>query len=148
MSVKTSQVAIYCRETEKDALKQYASDRDWLIVRECVYGAESEAPDRFPDLLRDCQQLSIDTILTCRLFGRSLHAVIAMLEQIRQQQGIDFIAVEDGIDSSTKSGRLFFAHIAILANVERETCTDRATPDLAQQPIRNMNPLPSKDVQR
>jgi DNA invertase Pin-like site-specific DNA recombinase len=148
MSANSNKVAIYCREIEKDALKQYARDRDWLIVREYVHGAESEGYDQFPDLLCDCQQRSIDTILTWRLFGRSLHAVIAMLEQIRQQQGIEFIAVEDGIDSSTEIGRLFFAHIAILANVEREAQTDKVTLDVTQQSINKMESLLSTDVPR
>lgn len=100
---------------ELAALKRYAQDRDWLGVR--------SYSDRI-QLMRDCEHGVVGTVLVwqlCRL-ADDLQQLVSVLEEVRQRE-IQFVSIVEGIDSTTSTGRLFFAHVAILANCAVQAVT-------------------------
>ena len=93
---------------ELAALRQFAEDRDWPVGR--AYSDRDE-------LMRDCERGAVDTVLIWRLgsLANSIQQLIEALERFRQRE-IEFVSVVEGVDSATATGRLFLAHVAILAN--------------------------------
>src|SRR3546814_2167376 len=56
--------------------------------------------------------------------GRSTLHLLTLLDQLRQR-GIDFIAVTQGIDTTTAVGRMVFGQLAVFAEFEREQIRER-----------------------
>src|SRR3546814_3862017 len=56
--------------------------------------------------------------------GRSTLHLLTLLDQLRQR-GIDFIAVTQGIDTTTAVGRMVFVQLAVFAESEREHIRER-----------------------
>jgi DNA invertase Pin-like site-specific DNA recombinase len=112
---------------EATALEQYALEREWANTRtyadKLVPGVRHYRP-ALAQLLHDCRQGCLSVVVTWRItqLGDTIADVISVLEQFRQCVGIQFVSVQESIDSlePAASGRLFFAHVAIFANAERE----------------------------
>lgn len=56
--------------------------------------------------------------------GRSMLHLLQMLEDL-SENGIDFIAVTQGIDTTTAIGRMLYGHLAVFAEFEREQIRER-----------------------
>lgn len=132
------------RETtnaEAAALEQYALERDWVSTRTYadVPGMDGYRP-ALKQLIRDCKQGCLAAVVVSRIaqLGDGIADVISVLEQFRQCVGIQFISVQESIDSlePEASGRLFFAHVAIFANVEREMPVSREESQLSPEGLR------------
>lgn len=67
-----------------------------------------------------------DTLVVWKLdrLGRSTLHLLTLLDQLRQR-GIDFIAVTQGIDTTTAIGRMVFGQLAVFAEFEREQIRER-----------------------
>ena len=78
-----------------------------------------------------------DTFVIWRLdrLGRSLKDLVNIVDDM-QSKGIDFISLNDSIDSTTSSGRLIFGIFASLAAFERELIIERTKAGLEAARIR------------
>lgn len=67
-----------------------------------------------------------DTLVVWKIdrLGRSTIHLLLMLDELRKK-GIDFIAVTQGIDTTTAIGRMVFGQLAVFAEFEREQIRER-----------------------
>jgi DNA invertase Pin-like site-specific DNA recombinase len=134
---KDPRVAIYCRvstanqsvDPQESALRKHCEDRDWTQVKVFSDRAVSGMRDRRPELdklMDQCRRRAFDAVLVWRFdrFGRGVRHLIDALEEFRQL-GIDFISLNEALDTGSSHGRLFFAFIAVFANFERDIISDR-----------------------
>ena len=93
-----------------------------------VYGdTASGARDDRPQLNRVFDILRAgDELVVWRLdrLGRSLRHLINTIESLREQ-GVGFVSLTEGFDTSTNGGRLIFNIFASLADFERELIRER-----------------------
>ena len=73
-----------------------------------------------------------DCLVVWRLdrLGRSIRSLIGFVEQLRDL-GVDFRSLNEGIDTTTATGRFFFHVMAALAQMEREINVERTHAGLA-----------------
>jgi DNA invertase Pin-like site-specific DNA recombinase len=127
---------------EAAALEQYALEREWTNTRtyadKLVPGMHGYRP-ALTQLIQDCRQGCLSGVVIWRIsqLGDNIRDVISFLEQFRQCVGLQFLSVQESIDSlePAASGRLFFAHVAIFANVEREMNKARQRSDFTDQAV-------------
>ena len=69
-----------------------------------------------------------DTLVVWKLarLGRSLGFLAALISQF-EKEGRGFVALQDGIDTNTSSGKLVFHIMAALAEFERDLISERTT---------------------
>lgn len=67
-----------------------------------------------------------DTLVVWKLdrLGRSTIHLLQLLDDLRQR-GIDFIAITQGIDTTTAVGRMLYGQLAVFAEFEREQISER-----------------------
>jgi DNA invertase Pin-like site-specific DNA recombinase len=67
-----------------------------------------------------------DTLVVWKLdrLGRSTLHLLTLLDDLRRR-GVDFIAVTQGIDTTTAIGRMVFGQLAVFAEFEREQIRER-----------------------
>ena len=67
-----------------------------------------------------------DTLVVWKIdrLSRSTVQLLLLLDQLRGR-GVDFIAVTQGIDTTTATGRMVFGHLAVFAEFEREQIRER-----------------------
>ncbi len=56
--------------------------------------------------------------------SRSMLHLLQILDDLRQN-GVDFIALTQGIDTTTAVGRMLYGHLAVFAEFEREQISER-----------------------
>jgi DNA invertase Pin-like site-specific DNA recombinase len=111
------------------ALRQLAEQRGWTVVGEYVDAGYSGARDRRPQLdalMGVAHRGGIDIVAVWRFdrFARSVRHLVMALDDFRSR-GIDFVSANDGIDTSTATGRFTFSIIAAVAELEREIIRER-----------------------
>jgi len=129
-------LAIYARvstdqqtvEPQLHALRQYALRRAWEPV-EYVDAGVSGAKDRRPaldQLLADCRRRKVDAVALVRLdrLARSVRHLVTLAGEL-EALGIDVIATEQSIDTSTPVGRLLFHVLGSIAEFERDLIRER-----------------------
>jgi len=129
-------LAIYARvstdqqtvEPQLHALRQYALRRAWEPV-EYVDAGVSGAKDRRPaldQLLADCRRRKVDAVALVRLdrLARSVRHLVTLAGEL-EALGIDLIATEQSIDTSTPVGRLLFHVLGSIAEFERDLIRER-----------------------
>lgn len=139
-------VAIYARvstadrqdtKTQENELRVLAEKRGWRIYRVYSDRGESGAKEKRPalsELWRDCRQGRIDVVCVWSLdrLARSLKQLIESLEEFRKL-GIDFISMkQDGMDTTTSSGRLLYHVVASVSEFERDLIRERVVAGMAQ----------------
>ena len=137
---RTSTVREQNPQVQIDELRRVARQRGWEIVGEYVDHGYSGAKDRRPELDRlmaDVGRGKIDIVCVWRFdrFARSVRHLVTALDDFRAH-GIDFVSVNDAIDTSTPTGRFTFQVIAAVAELEREIIRERVRAGL-QAAIRN-----------
>lgn len=67
-----------------------------------------------------------DTLCVWKLdrLGRSTIHLLLLLDQLRQR-GVDFVAITQGIDTTTAIGRMVFGQLAVFAEFERSQISER-----------------------
>lgn len=67
-----------------------------------------------------------DTLTVWKLdrLGRSTIHLLLLLDELRQR-GVDFVALTQGIDTTTSAGRLLYGQLALFAEFEREQIRER-----------------------
>ena len=73
-----------------------------------------------------------DTLIVWKLdrLGRSTIHLLLMLDELRKK-GIDFVALTQGIDTTTSIGRMLFGQLAVFAEFEREQIRERTKAGMA-----------------
>jgi DNA invertase Pin-like site-specific DNA recombinase len=137
--MKTQRVALYARistknngqdpETQLIALREYAGHRGMTITDEYVDLGISGAKDRRPELDRlmtDARRRRFDIVLVARFdrFARSTKHLVVSLEEFNAL-GIDFVSLNESIDTSTPMGKMIFTVIGAVAELERSLIRER-----------------------
>src|SRR6516165_4312690 len=116
-------------DTQRQALLDYAQRRGFQIVNEYADEGISGAKDRRPQLDRlmaDARKRRFDAVLVARFdrFARSTKHLVLALEEF-SSLGIDFISLNESIDTSSPMGRMVFTVIAAVAELERSIIRER-----------------------
>jgi DNA invertase Pin-like site-specific DNA recombinase len=114
---------------QKNELRALAERRGWSIFK--IYedhesGARRDRPE-FAEILRDCRQGKLDLVATWSIdrLARSMSQLVGTLE-ILGELGIDFVSLrQEGMDTTTSTGKLIFHVIASVAEFERELLRER-----------------------
>jgi len=97
----------------------------------------SAAKDR-PELNTMLSTLRVgDTVIVWKLdrLGRSLKHLISLVEFFKKEV-VDFISLNDGIDTTSSQGRLMFNMFASFAEFERELISERTKAGIAAMKLR------------
>ncbi len=109
-----------CLNLQQDALHQAGCEK---IFSDEVSGTASSRPglDKLKEQLR-----SGDTLVVWRLdrLGRSVRDLIDWVTTLKNE-GVDFISVQESIDTTTSNGKLVFHLFAALAEFERNLISER-----------------------
>jgi DNA invertase Pin-like site-specific DNA recombinase len=111
-------------------LRQVAHNNGWEIVDEyleVVSGAKGrDQRKEFDRLLKDVIRGKFEMILAWDVsrLGRSLKTLVEFIEDI-QERNVDLYLHQNGIDTSTSSGRAMFQMIGIFSEFERSIISDR-----------------------
>jgi DNA invertase Pin-like site-specific DNA recombinase len=116
-------------ETQALALREYALRRGFTIAEEYRDEGVSGAKDRRPELdrmMRDARHRRFDAVLVARFdrFARSTKHLVLALEEF-SSLGLDFISLNESIDTSSPMGRMVFTVIAAVAELERSIIRER-----------------------
>jgi len=137
--MKPQRVALYVRvstknngqdpETQLLALREYAGHRGMTVIDQYVDLGISGAKDRRPELDRlmaDARRRRFDVVLVARFdrFARSTKHLVLALEEFNVL-GIDFVSLNESIDTSTPMGKMIFTVIGAVAELERSLIRER-----------------------
>ena len=114
-------------ELQTDALAQCGCGQ---IYKERKSGKNKERPE----LEKMISQLrSGDTVVVWKLdrLGRSLRDLIELVAEFKER-GVEFVSLQDGINTATPTGRFTFNIFASLAEFERELIRERTNAGLDQ----------------
>jgi len=156
----TTKVALYCRvststkeqttENQVRELKSYCERMDYEVVKiyeDEVSGAKSrESRPAYSELCKDAFLKRFDTIIGWDVsrFGRSLKEFVHFLSDM-DERGIGVIAVKNGLDTSSSSGRMMMKLIGVLEEWNREMLIERTNAGLART-VANGTKLGRKSV--
>ena len=136
-------VALYARvstseqtvEPQIHALREYAHARGlqvaWEFTDEGVSGARASRP-ALDELLKAARRRKFDVVVVQKLdrLGRSFHHLLTILGEL-EDLGIGFVSLDDGLDSSTAAGKLFFSIRGAFCEYERALIRERTCAGLA-----------------
>jgi DNA invertase Pin-like site-specific DNA recombinase len=143
----TMKVALYCRvststkdqttENQRLELETYCDRMDYKIVKiyeDEVSGAKSrEKRPAYNDLCKDAFLKKFDAIIGWDVsrFGRSMKEFVSFLSDM-DDKGIGVIAVKNGLDTVSSSGRMMMKLIGVLEEWNREMLIERTNAGLAR----------------
>lgn len=107
-------------EAQIDALNKYGVDE---IITEKMTGTTKERP-ALKELFGKIR--SGDQVVVYKLdrIGRSTKDLIEIVDTFEKKQ-VDFVSIQDQIDTSSAMGRFFFRTIASIAELERDIILER-----------------------
>jgi DNA invertase Pin-like site-specific DNA recombinase len=158
---KTQRAALYARVStgqqdhalQLDALKRAAEHRDWDFdwYIDQASGAGVTLPER-ARLMADAQAGKIDVVAAWRFdrFARSTSDLLAALDTFNAI-GVEFISLQEGIDTTTPTGRMVFTIIGALAEFEKNLIRERVVAGLQAAKKRGKvlgRPRVAVDIQR
>lgn len=136
-------VALYARcstsdqsvDLQLDGLRDYAKVRGFEVVDEYIDEAQSGAKARRPALDRllvDAHRRRFDAVAVWRLdrLARSVRHLVNVAGDL-ESLGVDLIALDQGIDTSTSAGRFLFHTLAAVGELERDLIRERTVAGVA-----------------
>ena len=143
----TTKVALYCRvststkdQTTENQLRELQSYYDRMgyevvkVYEDEVSGAKSrEKRPAYSELCKDAFLKKFDVIIGWDVsrFGRSMKEYVHFLSDM-DEKGIGVIAVKNGLDTSSSSGRMMMKLIGVLAEWNREMLIERTRAGLSR----------------
>lgn len=128
--------AIYARvstkdqdeETQVEILQKAAEIHNWEVVkvyRDRISGAKDSRPG-LNQMIKDLHQGKFQAIIVLRLarLGRTQGGLIKILEDCRSR-GAHIVALHDGIDTTTSTGKMLYGILAAIYELERERIAER-----------------------
>ncbi len=115
---------------QEEALKNYASALGYNVSKiyreEGKSGKDIKGRPEMRQLLEDAQTHKFQAIFIYKLdrFSRSLRDLIDTIEKLKEW-GIDFISLQDKIETTSASGKLMFHIISAFAEFERNVTSER-----------------------
>jgi DNA invertase Pin-like site-specific DNA recombinase len=112
-------------ENQEERLKEWAdrNDHDLTLYRDIAISGQSDERERYHELMGSAGQYDAIVVRELSRFGRSLQQVLNDIDQL-DEDGADFISLEDNFDTSTAQGTLLFQIIGAFnefwANLARE----------------------------
>ena len=76
------------------------------------------------EVLADLQRGDVLVVWKLDRLGRSTVHLLQLLADLRDR-GVDFMAITQGIDTTTSMGRMLYGQLAVFAEFEREQISDR-----------------------
>ena len=115
---------------QEEALKNYASALGYEIFR--IYKDEGKSAKdiqhrpEMVQILQDAEAKKFQAILIYKLdrFSRSLRDLIETIEKLKEWD-VDFISLQDKIETTSASGKLMFHIISAFAEFERNVTGER-----------------------
>jgi site-specific DNA recombinase len=115
---------------QEEALKNYASALGYDILK--IYRDEGKSAKdikgrpEMTQLLEDAKNHKFQAIFIYKLdrFSRSLKDLIETIEKLKEW-GVDFISLQDKIETTSASGKLMFHIISAFAEFERNVTSER-----------------------
>ena len=137
-------VAVYMRVSTKEqelttqdsVLTDYCKKREWNIYKKYTDRGISGAKDSRPELnklKKDAKRKKFDIVLVYRYdrFARSTQHLINSLADF-ESLDIDFVSYNEGIDTTTPQGKLFFTMVSGFAEFERNIIRERVKDGVAR----------------
>lgn len=133
----------YCRvstqdqtnDTQEDQIRTWARSRkieDLEIFQDVISGSKDTRP-ALDQMMGRIRRGGVDLVVTAYLsrLGRSQSHLIQILEELRNRE-VRYIALNDGIDTGTPTGRLLYGILSALAEHEREQIRERTALRIAR----------------
>ncbi len=130
-------IAIYARvstdrqstESQLNALREYAGKRAWAISKEYIdegYTGSNTKRPAFTAMMADAKKRKFDVLLVYKLdrLSRSLKDLITTLDDLKSM-GVDFVSYDNGLDTTTPTGRLIFNVVGAVAEFEKDIIRER-----------------------
>ncbi len=125
-------------DVQLTALREVADRAGWQVVGEYTDNGVSGSVGRsgrraFDGLLRDATRREFDVVAAWSVdrLGRSLQDLLAFLQDI-QSAGVDLYLHQQGLDTSTPSGRAMFQMLGVFSEFERCMIQERVRAGLAK----------------
>ncbi|WP_311049664.1 recombinase family protein [Enterococcus faecalis] len=124
-----------------DALVNYGIDK---LFQEKVTGVKKDRP-KLEEMIKLLRKGDSVVIYKLDRISRSTRHLIE-LSELFEELGVNFISIQDKVDTSTSMGRFFFRVMASLAELERDIIIERTNSGLKAARIRGKKGgRPSKD---
>lgn len=120
----------YSVQEQQNALNKYAEAMGWTVYKEYVdagfSGGKLERP-AINNLINDSKMKTFDTVLVYKLdrLSRSVRDTLYLIRDIFQKNGIQFISLQESIDTSSPVGNFFLTQLSAIAEFERDQITER-----------------------
>jgi len=140
----TKRIAIYCRVSTGDQhadmqlaeLREHATRRGWTVageyVDEGISGTKASRP-KLDRMMADARRRRFDIVLVWRFdrFARSTGHLLGALDEFRNL-GIDFVSLNESIDTTSPLGKAMFTIVSAIAELERSIIVERVRAGLAR----------------
>ena len=128
----------YSLAGQEEALKNYCSAMGYEIYK--IYKDEGKSAKDIKnrpamrELLEDAQNRKVSSIFIYKLdrFSRSLKDLILTIEKLKEW-GVDFVSLQDRIETTSASGKLMFHIISSFAEFERNVIGERTSFGMARK---------------
>jgi DNA invertase Pin-like site-specific DNA recombinase len=117
-----------------DALKKYGCER---IYEEKMSGSKKERP-KLAEMMTILRAGDKVVIYKLDRISRSTKHLIELSEHFEKRR-VEFVSIQDSIDSSTPTGRFFFRILASIAELERDIISERTKAGLSAARARGRN---------
>lgn len=107
-------------ELQIDALERFGCDR---IYSEHMTGTRFDRPE-FQKMCGQLREGDVVVVWKLDRLGRSTKQLIELVEEW-EKMGVDFVSLQDSIDTTTAMGRFFFRLMASFAELERDLTAER-----------------------
>ena len=141
-------------ENQLLALKSFAAARGWAAAEFVDHGVSGTRERRpaLEALLAEARARRVDVVACVKLdrLARSVHHLVAMVREF-EALGVDLVALDQSIDTTTPAGRLLFHMLAAISEFERDLIRDRVLAGLRRaraQGIRIGRPKRLVDMRR